>query len=704
MGRHTRSGRIATNAPSNIDALQQPLQQQHQKTTSSCRDGETTLPKFVPLYRVDRVGTSTDSLSEGTPANASTTVSRGPSFNDLHDSDNFQHRASTRRGSHLHIIRDSCGGGGGVSGVRRMQPKLPSRRGSLEHMANLDAVARCVSKVPTAANPFNTAPPPRLSRRASASESTVPCSVNLAVGGGSQTSSSRCLSTPLQMVPAAGFLRRLERESSFDSSRSRSQDHVPPFKEPPCRSVRTSVAFLTAVVPPEDCRRAGAPSLLTAAGSNGTATLPLAGDGSFTNPVTLMVSTAGAPANGPASSLAHVLPGEEALPSALAGREEGPAAHRRASAPPAVRSCPIEPDRVDAYPPLSLPQAPSRLRNSVSPLPSLQPRRRRNGSIRDASTSPSVDSAAADENEAVARGRKRASSLTISAEANSTSPATGPRRVHFNLQDPLNDSVLLGSPIHLGAGEERRSAHCPLPATAPVALNTSPPMTNLSINSLDCSARQSPGTDLHGSLNNSSSNSWAVPPTKLSASSLVAVPPAAPAAPTAASTVPTLSLRLNLKDGRIEALPTTIATVTSAGGRSSFSNSSSINENLSGATYKPQVPLPKPALKSYSRYNGDAAGGCVDAASASGVKTTLFNQEAKSSSMVRGVVHSLQRIAVRYQRRRGSAGTLSEGPMLSPLSASPQRYRSSEVVVKWSLLGMAALLSILLILLATAVD
>jgi hypothetical protein len=588
-----------------------------------------------------------------------------------------------------------------------------------------------IDGTPSAVNPLNTAPPQRLSRRATVSEGLSPSTVSL-VGGSGVIPTARYLSTPPQSSLSPSRPHQMEAEGCISHTSSSGQDQLllsfysnqrrGPHLAPPA-------TFMTTVV--DGGRRGCVASQQASTGNNANSASPLAagGEGPGSNPVTLVVSTNSAnnsiiavrPPMSPVTAYTSDINGPLAPAGAsLVGREEGLVSRRRGGVSPSA-SCNIGGGSggglaaaVDGSSDvvLSTPQLPRS--TSVSPVPCHVAHRRRSDSHRETSTSPPVDSAAADESDAVAaasafRAHQRTASLSQVVEGGNKSPATGPKRVHFNLQDPASDQILLTSSIRLSgdSGDEGRGSHSlPPRSIQPTFLNTTPLLGEVASTSPESSARPAEGSGAFngsgsGSGSSSGGNASVATLTKLSGSPLLGAATPTTTVPTA----PTLSLRLNLKDGRIEAFPTTAAaSAASASASRSFSASSAaLGDTFVGATYKPQMPLPKPALKPYSRYNGDSVSG-------SGADRTALNDGrntgaiAGTSKAARAALLSLQRTLSGLQQRRITVTGKPGERLAQPSLVAQPRSASSETLVKWTLLALAALLSFGLILLATCTD
>lgn len=647
---------------------------------------KTQLPTFAAL-RPARI--STDSLSDCSPANGSSTLSLGLSVNDWHEASAATQPRHINSGPSIPITLAPRGTAGG----RGMQSKIPSRHGSLENLANAGAVTRAVYSDDTA---LSTAPPPRLSRRATVSETTSPSTAALASTAGA-TPTSRYLSTPPQTTLAVARLRQQwEAEGSIGRSTSPSQDQ-PPAVNPSVRRGLPAATGALATILPEDVRRGSLASQMTVASSNGTAGASLSGE-FLGNPVTLIVNPAGGsgsmlaaaggvgggggtvrpllvPGSSSSSTRAPAGSGEAALSSSSAApachatasetsaREERVARRHRSSLSPGV----LASDSACA-PPLLVVQP------GLAPThPPVAPRRRPSDSAREPSTSPSADSVAGEDGD-VARGHHRSGSFAASVENGSKSPSTGPKRVHFSFKEPRSDSSILTSSIRVG-GEEA-AAHTMSRGVTPVAFNTSPLVMELSGASHESSLRFGlSGSDLRGG-------------TGVGGSGVLAGSRPGGSPPLSAVPVPpTLSLRLNVQKGRIEAVSSKPPTAPS--------------DSCAIKAYRPQMPLPKPALKAYSRYAGNAAETSSDDAPAGEGKRGGSTRSAAQTPPVagRGVWGAMQRTAARFRQRRGSnaAAKAAEGRAVA-------HRRSSEVMITWSLLSFAALFSFLLIFYATLTD
>lgn len=711
MSNRTRTRQTSITFHSSSDSV--PLPQQWQRL--SCNFKPATPVKTTASHQPN---TSADSLSDCGPSNCSAALSKVTSFN---EEDDLLLHHPLRWSTHFHTSSDGSSNGGGAGG--QMQSRIPSRHGSLGNLVNFDSAARVTEEGSPTDHPLNTTPPSRLSRRATITEMTLPSTAALATGGGSLTPTSRYLSTPSHTALSLARLRHAEVEGSVGRSHSPAQDQTSSFHAASRRGSHVSSAFLMTAVP-EDGRRGSTLSQQQAAAiscGNANPASPLAGEGSSSNPVTLMVSASGgngsllsvlgsssganSEAGGGAASRAPFSSGvpardpDAALADAVAGaREEGSVARRRSHVLSAAAPMTV----MDSKGTSSFSLAPQpQPGTSLSPQ-ATQPRRRlRSDPKREASPSPSIDFATVDDGDA-ARANHRSASLALAAENGNKSPAVGPKRVHFNLQDPLTEPGFLASSLRLGGTDESRNTASLSRSTTPMALNTSPLALDVSGGSPEASSARAgqSAVDLRSGANSCSSSLSPVLSNAAAAS-------AAAATAATPSTTPTLSLRLNLRDGRIEALPTANVAGRS---RSASVNGAALTDTFGGATYKPQMPLPKPALKPYSRYNGTTtlhpAGSSSDSTPInSSNKRGTFAQHMASASITRGVLSSLQRAVARCRQRRSPVARTSDGHVLTPsvVQQTPSR-RSSEVIVKWSLLGMAAMLSFLLILFATVID
>ncbi|KPI85322.1 hypothetical protein ABL78_5634 [Leptomonas seymouri] len=659
---HAGGGRTTASVPSDND----PLQQQQRKK----RQAMKRALKFVPPYHVSTSNVHSDSST----TNGSTTDSQAPSFRDVSDGNGN----CTRQPVRSRATSDSR-----VGSVRRMPAKCPSRHSSFDSVSDIDAVARFPQAASAPVNPFNTAPPSRLSRRATECEESA------------STSQQLSMSRPSALL--LDQARRSERVDSGGSSNSLSRDQAPLHHASQSRSAHALPVLLPTVLP-VDRRCGNVVSPLAASGGNGKLTSLFVGGCSSRNAPPFMGSTMGcvesmptlmtsgsavgrpqvAAGNVPrmlavpldslegntASTFPHVPPGETAAALTLAGRREGAAARRRASIPLNISDVLLEADSRDTRSFISA-QHPQHGTTAVTPSPDHLPRSHQSESNREAAASLPVGSVFACEGVATARGYQRVPPLTSASEADSRSPVSGAKRVHFKLQASSTESGFFGSLARLVWGDRGKSTQL-LRGTAPVTFHTSPPMVDRPIaapESSDCLA-QSAG--LCSSFNSSSGSGTA------SFRRCRAPRVAAPAA--AAST----------------------------GACPPFLDSCPPNDTFSGATYKPQIPLLKSALKSYSRYKVDSTGSSSDSTSANESKHNAAIRSSKATAMSLDGPYSQQRAATCYQQRRSLAGKSDEA-LAMPTSVPRQHIWSFEVIVKWSLLGLAALLLFLLAVLATAV-
>ncbi|KAK7196035.1 hypothetical protein NESM_000537200 [Novymonas esmeraldas] len=703
------------------------------RTTEAPVQVKTTAPRSLPPRWTSA---SADSLSDGSPAISPPTQGS---------------RAAAEVESTQHAIRARARN----DSPQQPPVSLPCRRGSMDNLTSA-ADAGLRRNTAPATQPH---PPPRVPNRAALSPSTPALSSE---AGCHAVSVSSPLCAAATAAPAPHWRSHQQRPSASPPTRTpEERDHRNSGRSR-CQSIDQQALQRHGSVPCSSESEARPDAVFTgvrlvpgaaSARRRHSSLTPLAADGFLGLPSLVAHSTAvagvsspGTAANGSTSTSArgrlHLTP-----PTLSVGGPDGAGGSRtspRASMQQAARS---------TSPLSSAGGAPP----TVSPPGSS--RRRSGRSRRESSASTSLGSSVSlEDHERRRRNRGEGSANTSWAEtaANGSPRSASSRRVHFTF----------GEPGAAGAGAADTSAlsmHSGDDVRAPLPLYPSSSAAATALASAACdgdwrltssanssSGRYAPSASSESLIAPSPSSLLSSPATKAAATARrypSHSPPLAPspAPPLLGSGVASvLSLRLNKREGRIEAVPTSAparsgstssstSPAVPAGAASaalSASWGSGADAAVAGATYRPGQPLPRPALKQVSRYSGGDGESASDAVlrddgEPRSLRRANATTAAASSSAVPGigtrVTSYLQDALIRRQQRRardaraqpvGTAATDTLGSLAGGWATSttaPPRLaggggRRGESVAKWSLLGVVALLSFFLVVMAAVMD